>query len=109
MRPDVLAEYALALGYVTGCCRGSRNHWPCAASGNLQATGLTKSSEVGRHRPCGPAGLLVVANVQIAVKGSSVQDLAFDTWYYWLRLLLQLIFIFWVLFVAGVLWHNKER
>ncbi|RMX06457.1 hypothetical protein D8I35_07965 [Corticibacter populi] len=46
---------------------------------------------------------LVIANIHVAVQGSSVQGLPFGIWYFWLRPLFQPLIIAWVLFAAGIL------
>ncbi len=50
---------------------------------------------------------LVIANVNVALKGSTVQGLEFGKWYYWLRLLFQPIFMIWALFVSGAIWRKE--
>ncbi len=52
---------------------------------------------------------LVIANVNVALKSSTVQGLEFGRWYYWLRLLFQPIFIVWALFVSGVIWSEEAK
>jgi len=47
--------------------------------------------------------LLVMANINVALKGSHVQGLAFGAWYYWSWPLLQPLFILWALYVSGVI------
>jgi uncharacterized membrane protein len=109
MLPDVLAEYALALVYVTGAAEVA------GAMGLIMPLAISRRLGVSHLRQWAGIGLavllvfLVVANVNVAVKGSGVQGLPFGAWYYWLRLVFQPIFILWALFVAGVLWPSKER
>jgi uncharacterized membrane protein len=109
MLPDVLANYALALVYVTGAAELA------GAIGLVLPLAIYRRLGLPNLRQWAGIGLavllvfLVVANINVAVKGSGVQGLEFSAWYYWLRLLFQPIFILWALFVAGVLWHSQER
>ncbi len=52
---------------------------------------------------------LVIANINVAMKGSSVRGLEFGAWYYWLRPLLQPVIILWVLYVSGVIWKPSKK
>jgi uncharacterized membrane protein len=109
MLPDVLAQYALSFVYVTGAAELAG---PIGLVLPLTIYRRLGSPNLRTWAGLGLAVLLVflvVANVNVAVKGSGVQGLEFGTRYYWLRLLFQPIFILWALFVAGVLWHSKER
>jgi hypothetical protein len=52
---------------------------------------------------------LVIANVNVAVKGGSVPGLSFGPEsYYWLRPLLQPVIIAWALYAGGV-WPRGSR
>lgn len=46
---------------------------------------------------------LVIANINVALKGGGVNGLAFGPWYFWLRPVFQPIIILWVLYAAGVI------
>src|SRR4249919_2154293 len=48
--------------------------------------------------------LVVVANINVAIKGSGVSGLAFGNWYFWLRPLFQPFIIAWVLYASGAIW-----
>jgi uncharacterized membrane protein len=106
---DVLAEYALALVYLTGAAELA------GAIGLVLPLAIRRWLGFSNLRQRAGIGLavllvfLVVANINVALKGSCVQGLEFGTWYYWLRLVFQPIFILWALFVAGAFWHSKER
>jgi uncharacterized membrane protein len=108
MLPDVLAEYALALVYMSGAAELA------GAIGLVLPLATYRQLDLPNLRKWAGIGLalllvfLVLANVNVAVKGSGVQGLEFGAWYYWLRLLFQPIFILWALFVAGILWNNTE-
>lgn len=47
--------------------------------------------------------VLVIANINVAIKGGGVDGLAFGQWYFWLRPAFQPLIIFWVLYAAGVM------
>lgn len=47
-------------------------------------------------------GLVVIANVHVALSGTTVDGLPFGAWYYWMRPLLQPLIIWWALYAAGV-------
>lgn len=51
----------------------------------------------------GMLALLVIANVNVAMKGGGVEGMAFGDWYFWLRPLFQPLIILWVLYAAGVI------
>jgi uncharacterized membrane protein len=109
MLPDFLAENALALVYLIDAAELA------GALGLIMPLAISRRLGLPNLRQWTGIGLavllvfLVVANVNVALKGSGVQGLEFGAWYYWLRLVFQPIFILWALFVAGVLWHSKER
>jgi uncharacterized membrane protein len=109
MLPYVLAEYALPLVCVTDAAELA------GAIGLVLPRAIYRRLGFPNLRTWAGIGLavllvfLVVANINVAVKGSGVQGLEFGAWYYWLRILFQPIFILWALFVAGVLWNSKER
>ena len=46
---------------------------------------------------------VVIANVNVAIKGGGVDGLAFNQWYFWLRPVFQPLIILWVLYAAGVM------
>ncbi len=45
---------------------------------------------------------VVVANVNVAVQGTSVNGLAVGSWYLWLRPFLQPVIMLWALYAGGV-------
>lgn len=46
---------------------------------------------------------LVIANINVAIKGRGVDGLAFGQWYFWLRPAFQPLIILWVLYAAGAM------
>jgi len=53
--------------------------------------------------------LLVDANVNVAIEGSSVRGLELSSWYYWLRPFVQPLFILWALFASGVIRQQRPE
>ncbi len=103
MMPDVLAPWALALVYGTG------------AAELLGALGLLLPKTLGagwgwpnlqRHAGMALAAMfcvLVVANINVAIKGTGVDGLTFfGPTYLWVRPLMQPIYVVWVLYAVGV-------
>jgi uncharacterized membrane protein len=103
MLPDVLADYALKLVYTTGVAELT------GALGLVLPLVVYCRLGVPYGRQWAGIGiailfaLLVIANINVALKGSHVQGLEFGAWYYWLRPLLQPLFILWALYVSGVI------
>jgi len=50
-----------------------------------------------------------MANINVALKASSVQGLEFGAWYFWLRPFFQPIPMLWALFVSGVIWNREPQ
>lgn len=103
MLPDVLAPWALPLVYGTGVAE------------LLGALGLLLPATLGarwgwpklqRHAGIALAVMfcaLVAANVNVAIKGTGVDGLNFlGPVYFWIRPMLQPIFVLWVLYAVGV-------
>jgi uncharacterized membrane protein len=109
MLPNVLAESGLALVYLSGAAELAGAIGLVLPLATYRRLGLPKLRKWAGIGLAVLLTFLVVANVNVAVKGSGVQGLEFGAWYYWLRLLFQPVFILWALFVAGVLWPSKER
>lgn len=102
MIPDALAEHALAWVYLTGVAElagGLGLLLPVALYHRLGLPNLQRPAGIGL------AVMLVcvvAANINVALKGQSVQGLDFGAWYYWIRPLFQPVFIAWALYSAGV-------
>ena len=116
MMPDSLADHALPLVNFIGVAElaGAISLvLPLAVYKRLGLPNLRKWAGIAL---ASMLALLVIANINVALKGSSVQGLEFGAWYYWTRPLLQPIFILWALYVSGVIWdrssdlraHHKE-
>lgn len=109
MLPNFLAEYALPLVYLTGAAELAGAIGlviPLAVYQRLRLPNLRKWAGIGL---AAMLVLLVLANINVALTGSSVQGLEFGAWYYWLRPLFQPLFILWALFVSEVIWPRKPQ
>lgn len=109
MLPDFMADYALALVYFSGAAEIAGAIGlvvPLAVYRRLGLPNLRKWAGIGLAVML---AMLVIANINVAVKGGSVQGLEFGAWYYWIRLLFQPIFILWALFVSEVIWEGSGK
>jgi len=103
MMPEFLADYALALVYFSGAAELAGAIGliiPPAVYRRLGLPDLSKWAGIGLAVML---AFLVIANINVAVQGRSVQGLEFGAWYYWLRPFLQPIFIIWALYASGVI------
>ncbi len=109
MLPDFLASYTLELVYFTGVAE------LLGALGLILPLALYKRLGLPNLRKWAGIGLavmlvfLVIANINVAIKGSSVAGIEFGAWYYWLRPLLQPVIILWALYVSGVIWKPSKK
>ncbi|MFO6418932.1 hypothetical protein ACLBKS_01870 [Hylemonella sp. W303a] len=102
MLPAALTEHALFWVYLTG------------AAELLGAVGLLVPARVferlGLPNLQRQAGIwlavmllcVVIANINVALQGQTVQGLEFGAWYFWIRPLLQPVFVLWALYCVGV-------
>ena len=91
MMPDFLADYAALLVYVTGAAE---------IAGALGLLIPSPRKWAGRGLAILLASI-VVANINVAIKGIGVDGLPFGSWYFWLRPALQPVFVLWVLYVSS--------
>lgn len=109
MLPDFLADYALRLVYFTGAAELA------GAVGLVIPLAVYKRLGLPNLRTWAGIGLavmlafLVMANINVALKASSVQGLEFGAWYFWLRPFFQPIPMLWALFVSGVIWNREPQ
>lgn len=108
MLPPMLAEHALFWVYLTG------------AAELLGALGLLVPVRVferlGLPNLQRQAGIwlavmlacVVIANINVALQGQTVQGLEFGAWYFWVRPLFQPVFVLWALYCVGV-WPRPAR
>lgn len=102
MVPDFLADHALPLVYLTGVAELAGAIGlvvPLAVYKRLGLPNLRRWAGIGLAIML---ALLVIANINVALQGDSVQGLEFGAWYYWVRPLFQPLFILWTLYVAGI-------
>jgi uncharacterized membrane protein len=101
MLPDVLAEQALFWVYLTGVgelAGGVGLLVRARLYAPLRLPNLQKAAGVGLALML---VCVVAANVNVALKGQSVQGLEFGAWYYWIRPFIQPVFIAWALYCVG--------
>lgn len=107
MLPDFLATYALELVYVTGIAELAGALGLVLPLRVYQQLGLPNLRQWAGIGIAVMLVFLVIANINVALTGSSVQGLEFGAWYYWLRPFFQPVFILWALFVSGVICQKK--
>ncbi|MDP9901083.1 DoxX family protein [Variovorax ginsengisoli] len=108
MIPDVAAAHALAWVYLTGAAE--------LAGGLGLLIPVTLYRRLGLPNLQKQAGIwlavllvcVVAANINVALKGQTVQGLDFGAWYFWIRPLFQPIFIVWALYCVGA-WPNATQ
>lgn len=101
MIPDALAAHALAWVYLTGLAElagGLGLLIPAALYRRLGWPDLQKQAGIwlAVMLVC-----VVAANINVALKGETVQGLDFGAWYFWIRPLFQPVFIVWALYCVG--------
>ena len=107
MIPDALADHALAWVYLTGVAE------LMGAVGLLLPVALYR--RLGLPDLQRQAGLwlsvmlvcVVAANINVALKGQTVEGLSFGAWYFWTRPLFQPVFVLWALYCTG--WWPRRR
>lgn len=52
--------------------------------------------------------VMVIANINVALKGGGVAGLEFGAWYFWLRPFLQPLIIAWALYASGVIGRQQR-
>ncbi len=112
MLPEFLAPWGWELVYLSGAAELAGALGLLISPRWCRARGLP---DLRRWAGLGLAlllAVLVVANVHVALSGGSVKGLEFGAWYYWLRPLLQPVFIWWALSVSrgtGILARDSSR
>lgn len=102
MIPDILASHALEWVYVTGIAELAGGVGLLVSPRVYARRGLPN---LQRHAGIWLAVMLacvVTANINVAIKGHTVQGLEFGAWYFWLRPFFQPVFIAWALYCVGV-------
>ncbi len=102
MMPELLAPVALQLVWLSGLAELAG-----ALGLMLPAGALRRVGWPGLRRLTGKSlalmfSLLVIANINVAIKGSGVNGLNFGDTYFLLRPLLQPVFIWWSLYCVGI-------
>jgi len=109
MIPDPLQPYALELVYFTGAAElagGLALLVPTSICLRLRLSHLQRVAGIAL------AVLLVCvvpANINVAIKGMTVQGLDFGAWYFWIRPLFQPVFVLWALYCVGAWPYDAQR
>jgi uncharacterized membrane protein len=109
MLPDVLAANALPLVYVTGAAELAGAIGLVIPRAVYQRLGLPNLRRWAGIGLATMLAFLVLANINVALKGGRVQGLEFGPWYYWLRPIFQPLFMLWALFVSGVIGNREPQ
>lgn len=108
MIPDFLAPLALPLVQISGAAEllGAVGLFlPAAIYRRMKLPDLQRAAGIGLALLF---ALLVVANINVAVKGSHVEGLEFGRTYYLVRPFLQPLFMVWALYCVGLLsWPRR--
>lgn len=108
MMPAMLAEHALVWVYATGAAELAGGIGLLVPLAVYQRLGLPNlQRQVGIWLAVLLA-CVVMANINVAMLGKSVQGLDFGAWYFWIRPLFQPVFIVWALYCVGV-WPRSAR
>ena len=108
MMPDFFGSTALPLVYFTGVTEIA------GALGLVMPLSVYRRLGLPNLRRAAGIALalmftaIVIANINVALKGQQVAGLAFGQWYFWLRPLLQPVFIVWALFAAEVIHPPRQ-
>jgi uncharacterized membrane protein len=103
MMPSFLAPWALELVYFTGAAE------ILGAIGLLMPLRLYHRLGIPPLRRAAGVALavmlvcVVIANINVAMTGQTVQGLDFGAWYFWIRPAFQPVFVLWALYCSGVI------
>jgi uncharacterized membrane protein len=104
MMPGFFGSAALPLVYFSGAAEIAGAIGLLAPASAYRRAGLPNLRRAVGYALALMFALLVIANVNVALTGQQVEGLAFGQWYFWLRPLLQPVFILWALFATGIIW-----
>ena len=108
MLPDAMKPWGKELVYFTGVTE------LLGAAGLLTPLALYRRLGLPNLRPAAGVGItlmlagLMVANANVAIKASEGHSFGFDAALYWLRLVFQLVFIFWALYSSEAILPKRE-
>jgi uncharacterized membrane protein len=102
MIPDPLADWALALVYFTGAAELAGAIGLLVPVAVFRRLGLPNLQRTAGIALAVMFAFLVVANINVALKGTGVAGLEFGRTYFVLRPFFQPIFIAWALYCVGV-------
>jgi uncharacterized membrane protein len=110
MMPDFLSGAALPLVYFTGVAELAGALGLVLPVGVCVRLGLPNLQRLAGILLALMFALLVIANVNVAIKGTGVEGLEFGQTYFVLRPFLQPVFILWALYSVGIsLGRNRLR
>lgn len=107
MMPQFFGDAALPLVYVTGVTELAGAVGLLLPLAVYQRLGLPYLRKLVGWALAVMFALIVIANVNVALTGQQVEGLAFGQWYFWLRPLIQPVFILWALYATGVIWAPR--
>ena len=108
MMPDFLSVYGLQIVYFTGAAELAGAVGLVVPLVVYRRLGLPNLRKWAGISLAVMLAFLVIANINVAIKGSTVQGLEFGRWYFWLRPFFQPVFIVWSLYVSGVIWSEPS-
>jgi uncharacterized membrane protein len=108
MMPDFLSGAALPLVYFTGVAELAGALGLVIPAGVFARLGLPNLQRLAGILLAWMFALLVIANVNVAIKGTGVEGLEFGETYFVLRPFLQPLFILWALYSVGISLRRKQ-
>jgi uncharacterized membrane protein len=98
MIPDALAGHALAWVYVTGVAELAGGAGLLIPAFFYQKLGIPNLQRQAGICLAILLSCVVAANINVALKGQTVQGLNFGAWYFWIRPIFQPVFVIWALY-----------
>ena len=107
MMPDALSEHALTWVHASGAAELAGGIGLMVPVAIYRGLGLPDLQRLAGIMLAVLLICVVPANINVALKGQSVQGLDFGSWYYWIRPFFQPVFIAWALYAVGV-WPGRR-
>jgi uncharacterized membrane protein len=110
MIPDTLTGQALAFVWLTGATEIAGGLALMAPQALYERLSMPRLRQLVGWLLALQFGLMVAANVNVALKGAGIEGLPFGAWYYWLRPAFQPLIMWWALYASGAIdWPLRER
>jgi len=109
MMPDFLGAFAYELVYFTGAAEIAGALGIAVPAALFARLGLPDLQRLAGILLAVMFAFLVIANFNVAIKGTGVDGLPFGELYFVLRPMFQPIFIVWALYSTGVLWSDEKE